>query len=108
MSCATVGIQGMLVEVEADLGAGLPTFSIEGLPDAAVRESRERVLAALRNCGFEFPARKITANLAPPHVRQEGARFGLPIAVALLLASGQLPRSEPLEPGACVGRPALD
>jgi magnesium chelatase family protein len=107
-SCATQGIQGLFVEVEADLGAGLPTFSIVGLPDAAVRESRERVLAALRNCGFEFPARKITVNLAPAHVRKEGARFDLPIAVALLLASGQIPRGPALEDGVFVGELALD
>ncbi len=106
-SCATQGIRGLFVEVEADLGAGLPTFSIVGLPDAAVRESRERVLAALRNCGFEFPARKITVNLAPAHVRKEGARFDLPIAVALLLASGQVPRGA-LEEGVFVGELALD
>ena len=107
-SCATLGIQGLFVEVEADLGAGLPTFSIVGLPDAAVRESRERVLSALRNCGFEFPARKITVNLAPAHVRKEGARFDLPIAVALLLASGQIRRSPSLEEGVFVGELALD
>jgi magnesium chelatase family protein len=107
-SCATVGIEGLFVEVEADLGAGLPTFTIVGLPDAAVRESRERVLAAVRNCGFEFPARKITINLAPAHVRKEGARFDLPIAVALLLASGQIPRGRPVEEGVFVGELALD
>jgi magnesium chelatase family protein len=108
LSCATVGIEGHFVEVEADLGAGLPTFTIVGLPDAAVRESRERVLAAVRNCGFEFPARKITINLAPAHVRKEGARFDLPIAVALLLASGQIPRGRPVEEGIFVGELALD
>jgi len=108
LSCATVGIEGILIEVEADLGAGLPTFTIVGLPDAAVRESRERVLAALRNSGFEFPARKITVNLAPANVRKEGARFDLPIAVALLLASGQIPRGRPLEEGMFVGELALD
>src|SRR5437762_2937420 len=108
LSCTTQGIQGLFIEVEADLGAGLPTFSIVGLPDAAVRESRERVLAALRNCGFEFPARKITVNLAPAHVRKEGARFDLPIAVALLLASGQIPRGPSLETGVFVGELALD
>lgn len=107
-SCATQGIEGLFVEVEADLGAGLPTFSIVGLPDAAVRESRERVLAALRNCGYEFPARKITVNLAPAHVRKEGARFDLPIAVALLLASGQVPRGAALTEGVLVGELALD
>jgi magnesium chelatase family protein len=107
-SCATVGIQGLLVEVEADLGTGLPTFTIVGLPDAAVRESRERVLAAVRNCGYEFPARKITINLAPAHVRKEGARFDLPIAVALLLASGQIPGGAPITEGVFVGELALD
>jgi magnesium chelatase family protein len=107
-SCATIGIEGLFVEVEADLGVGLPTFSIVGLPDAAVRESRERVLAALRNSGFEFPARKITVNLAPAHVRKEGPRFDLPIAVALLLASGQIPRGQPVEEGVFVGELALD
>jgi magnesium chelatase family protein len=108
MSCATVGIEGFLVEVEADLGVGLPTFSIVGLPDAAVRESRERVLAAVRNCGFEFPARKITINLAPAHVRKEGARFDLPIAVALLLASGQVPPVPDIAEGLFVGELALE
>jgi len=107
-SCATVGIEGLLVEVEADLGVGLPTFTIVGLPDAAVRESRERVLAAVRNCGFEFPARKITINLAPAHVRKEGARFDLPIAVALLRASGQIPGGPPVDAGLFVGELALD
>jgi magnesium chelatase family protein len=107
-SCATVGIEGFFVEVEADLGAGLPTFTIVGLPDAAVRESRERVLAAVRNCGYEFPTRKITINLAPAHVRKEGARFDLPIAVALLLASGQIPHGKPVEEGIFVGELALD
>jgi magnesium chelatase family protein len=107
-SCATVGIEGLLVEVEADLGVGLPTFTIVGLPDAAVRESRERVLSAVRNCGFEFPARKITVNLAPAHVRKEGARFDLPIAVALLRASGQIPGGPPVDEGLFVGELALD
>jgi magnesium chelatase family protein len=107
-SCATVGIEGLPVEVEADIGVGLPVFTIVGLPDAAVRESRERVLAAVRNCGFEFPARRITINLAPAHVRKEGARFDLPIAVALLLASGQIPRPPALETALFVGELALD
>jgi magnesium chelatase family protein len=107
-SCATIGIEGLLVEVEADLGVGLPTFTIVGLPDAAVRESRERVLSAVRNCGFEFPARKITVNLAPAHVRKEGARFDLPIAVALLRASGQIPGGPPVDEGLFVGELALD
>jgi len=107
-SCTTVGIDGVFVHVEADLGVGLPSFSIVGLPDAAVRESRERVLAAIRNCGFEFPSRRITINLAPAHVRKEGARFDLPIAAAILLASGQIPRGAPIEEGVLTGELALD
>jgi magnesium chelatase family protein len=107
-SCATRGVEGFLVEVEADLGAGLPVFTIVGLPDAAVRESRERVLAAVRNSGFEFPARRITINLAPAHVRKEGGRFDLPIAVAILLASGQIPGGRPVENGVFVGELGLD
>ena len=108
LSCTTIGIEGVFVAVEADLGTGLPTFTIVGLPDAAVRESRERVLAAIRNSGFEFPARKITINLAPAHVRKEGGRFDLPIAVAVLLASGQLPCGSPIEEGVFLGELALD
>lgn len=108
LSVTTIGIEGVFVAVEADLGTGLPTFTIVGLPDLAVRESRERVLAAIRNSGFEFPARKITINLAPAHVRKEGGRFDLPIAVAVLLASGQLPRGAPIEDGVFLGELALD
>ena len=108
LSCTTIGVEGVFVAVEADLGTGLPTFTIVGLPDLAVRESRERVLAAIRNSGFEFPARKITINLAPAHVRKEGGRFDLPIAVAVLLASGQLPRGAPIEDGVFLGELALD
>ncbi len=107
-TCALVGVEARPVEVEADLGTGLPTFTIVGLPDAAVRESRERVLAAVRNCGYEFPARRITINLAPAHVRKEGAGFDLPIAVALLLASGQIPSGRPLAEGVFVGELGLD
>ncbi|HET9940079.1 MAG TPA: YifB family Mg chelatase-like AAA ATPase [Candidatus Eisenbacteria bacterium] len=106
LSSTTIGIEGVFVAVEADLGTGLPTFTIVGLPDAAVRESRERVLAAIRNSGFEFPAKKITINLAPAHVRKEGGRFDLPIAVAVLLASGQIPRG--IEDGVFLGELALD
>jgi magnesium chelatase family protein len=107
-SCTTIGIEGVFVHVEADLGVGLPSFTIVGLPDAAVRESRERVLSAIRNSGFEFPARRITINLAPAHVRKEGARFDLPIAAAILLASGQIPRGAPIEEGVLTGELALD
>ena len=83
------GLQGHLVEVEADVVAAAPAFSIVGLPDAAVQESRERVRAAIVNSSFEFPSRRITVNLAPADLRKEGPSFDLPIALALLLATGQ-------------------
>ncbi len=85
------GIDGRTVTVETDLANGLPAFSIVGLPDSAVRESTERVRAALKNSGYEFPMRRITVNLAPADVRKEGASFDLAIAVGILLASGQWP-----------------
>lgn len=87
-----LGLRAPLVQVEVNLGAGLPAFSIVGLPAAAVRESRERVRAALVNCGFEFPAGHITVNLAPADLPKEGGRFDLPIALGILLASGQVKR----------------
>ncbi len=87
-----LGLRAPLVQVEVNLGAGLPSFSIVGLPAAAVRESRERVRAALQNCGFEFPAGRITVNLAPADLPKEGGRFDLPIALGILLASGQVRR----------------
>lgn len=90
-SGALVGIEGLPVDVEVDIGSGLPAFNIVGLPDAAVQEARERVRAAIRNAGFEFPLRRITVNLAPADVRKEGPIYDLPIAVAILVASGQVP-----------------
>ena len=85
------GIAARPVRVEAYVHRGLPAFSIVGLPDAAVREARERVRAALVNCGFEFPQRRITVNLAPASLRKAGPALDLAIAAALLAASGQLP-----------------
>jgi magnesium chelatase family protein len=89
-TAATVGLQGVLVEVEVDISAGLPAFNIVGLPDAAVQEARERVRAAIRNSGFEFPQRRITVNLAPGDLRKEGPAYDLPIALGILAASGQV------------------
>jgi len=86
---ALSGLQGHPVEVEADVVAAAPAFSIVGLPDAAVQESRERVRAAIVNSSFEFPSRRITVNLAPADLRKEGPSFDLPIALAFLLATGQ-------------------
>jgi len=85
-----LGLQAPLVQVEVHVASGLPIFSIVGLPAAAVRESRERVRAALINCGFELPAGRITVNLSPAELPKEGGRFDLPIALGVLIASGQL------------------
>ncbi len=97
-----VGLEAPLVHVEVNLGSGLPLFVIVGLPEAAVRESKERVRAALENCGFEFPGGRITVNLAPADLPKEGGRFDLAIAVGILLASGQLaPSAEAASGGPC-------
>jgi len=85
------GMEAPLVRVEVDAGSGLPTFSIVGLPETVVRESRDRVRSALANCGFEMPPGRVTVNLAPADLPKEGGRFDLPIAVGVLVASGQLP-----------------
>ena len=89
-SYALMGLEGVPVTVEADISRGLPSYEIVGLPDAAVKESRERVRSAVRNSGFSFPAHKITVNLAPAYVKKEGSAFDLPIAVCLLRSSGEL------------------
>ena len=88
---AILGLEGEIIEVEADVGAGLPAFHVVGLPDAAVQEARERVRSAIRNSGCEFPLRRLTVNLAPADLRKEGPGYDLPIAVAILGASGQIP-----------------
>lgn len=84
------GIDGFMVEVEADLSQGLPGFDVVGLPDAAVRESRDRVRAAMKNAGYTYPVSRITVNLAPADVKKEGSVYDLPLLLALLCASGQL------------------
>jgi magnesium chelatase family protein len=91
LSRAPVGLAAPLVRVEVHLGTGLPAFALVGLPEAVVRESRERVRSAIMNSGFEFPPGRITVNLSPADLPKEGGRFDLPIAVAILAASGQLP-----------------
>lgn len=104
---AVNGIDAVAVDVEVDIHRGLPAFSLVGLPDAAVRESRERVRAAIVNSGFEFPLKRITTNLAPADLRKAGPGFDLAIAVAILLASGQIPTSA-VEDWFLVGELALD
>jgi magnesium chelatase family protein len=102
------GVEGFPVVVELDLAGGLPAFTTVGLPDHAVKESRERVTAAVRNSGFKFPSRRITVNLAPARPRKEGSHYDLPIALALLAASGQAPGGD-WEKGWCfVGELSLD
>jgi magnesium chelatase family protein len=101
------GIAARPVRVEVDVHRGLPAFSVVGLPDTAVREARERVRAALANCGFDFPLRRIVANLAPASLRKAGPGLDLPIAIALLVASGQL-EWERLPRLAMAGELALD
>jgi magnesium chelatase family protein len=101
------GISARPVRVEVDVHRGLPGFAIVGLPDAAVREARERVRAAIVNCGFDFPLRRIVVNLAPASLRKAGPGLDLAIAAALLSASGQLPWEE-LPRLAMVGELALD
>ena len=93
-SRAQLGLHAPLVHVEVHLGAGLPVFQIVGLPAAGVKESKERVRAAITNCGFEFPSGRIIVNLAPADVPKDGGRFDLPIALAMLFASRQLKASE--------------
>ena len=90
LSRAQLGLDAPLVQIEAHLGAGLPGFSIVGLPAPVVRESRERVRSAILNSGYEFPPGRITVNLAPVELSKEGGRYDLPVALALLCASGQL------------------
>jgi magnesium chelatase family protein len=89
-SCAVVGLEGVLIEVEVDIARGLPSMTIVGLPDTAVQESRERVRAAIKNSGLPFPAERVTVNLAPADIRKAGPAYDLPIAIGLLFASEQI------------------
>src|SRR5271156_1275240 len=91
LSRAPLGLAAPQVRVEVHLGSGLPAFALVGLPEAVVRESKERVRSALLTSGFEFPAGRITVNLAPADLPKEGVRFDLPIALGILAASDQLP-----------------
>jgi magnesium chelatase family protein len=91
LSSAVLGIDGYIVEVEVDIAGGLPSFSTVGLPEGAVRESKDRVKAAIKNAGYEFPPRRITVNLAPADIKKEGSAFDLPIALGILSAQGIIP-----------------
>ncbi len=107
-SCAVIGLEGALVEVEIDLSNGLQAFTIVGLPDAAVNESKERVRSAIKNSGCLFPFKRITVNLAPADLRKEGPAYDLPIAIGILIASGQINQDEKIEQCLFLGELSLD
>ncbi|MFA5858259.1 MAG: YifB family Mg chelatase-like AAA ATPase [Elusimicrobiota bacterium] len=102
-----VGIDGCMVKVELDISTGLPSFSIVGLPDTAVKESRDRVTSALRNTGYDFPIKRITVNLAPADIRKAGAAYDLPIAIGILSATEQI-NSSALNDYILIGELSLD
>ncbi|MBE9520666.1 MAG: ATP-dependent protease, partial [Proteobacteria bacterium] len=106
-SSAVVGVNGLPVEVEVDISYGLPSFSTVGLPEGAVRESRERVKAAIKNSGYEFPNRRITVNLAPADVKKEGTGYDLPMALGILAAFETL-RSDIIAGYGVIGELSLD
>jgi magnesium chelatase family protein len=106
-SSSTYGIDAFIVEVETHCEKQIPSFTIVGLPDSAVKESRERVTAAIKNCGFEFPLKKITVNLAPADIKKEGSAFDLPIAIGLL-ASAETISNEFLDETIFLGELSLD
>ena len=107
LSATVVGIDAILVDVEVDIAQGLPQFATVGLPDGAVKESKDRVKAALKNAGYEFPAKRITANLAPADLKKEGAAFDLPISIGILAATGAI-KGERLSRYLLVGELSLD
>src|ERR1700724_2099338 len=107
-SCAVVGLEGALVEVEVDIANGLAAFSIVGLPDTAVNEAKDRVRAAIKNSGCLFPFKRITVNLAPADLRKEGPAYDLPIAIGILLAFDQIPRDEQTDQCLFIGELSLD
>lgn len=106
-SCAVVGLEGVIVEVEVDYTNGLPGVTIVGLPDAAVQESRERVQTAVKNAGLHFPRHRIVVNLSPAAIRKEGPAYDLPIALGVIILAGHLPQ-ESIEGAMFVGELSLD
>ncbi len=107
LSSAVFGIDAYMVEVEVDIALGLPAFATVGLPEGAVKESKDRVKAAIKNCGYEFPARRITVNLAPADIKKEGAAFDLPMAIGILAAT-ELVSKEKLNEYFIIGELSLD
>ncbi len=107
LSSAVIGIEAYVVEVEVDISQGLPAFATVGLPEGAVKESKERVKAAIKNSGYYFPSDRITVNLAPADIKKEGSGFDLPMAVGILAATGLVP-PETFSGLVCLGELALD
>ena len=107
-SCAVIGLEGALIEVEIDLSNGLAGFMIVGLPDTAVNEAKDRVRAAIKNSGCLFPYKRITVNLAPADLRKEGPAYDLPIAIGILMASGQINLDEQVSEYLYLGELSLD
>src|SRR5215212_2224525 len=106
-SCAVIGLEGVIVEVEVDYSNGLPGVTIVGLPDTAVQESRERVQTAVKNAGLNFPRHRVVVNLAPATVRKEGPAYDLPIALGVMILAGFLP-SNSIENTIVIGELSLD
>ena len=107
LSSAVLGIDAYQVEVEVDITSGLPTFTTVGLPETAVKESKERVKSAVNNSGYRFPDDRITVNLAPADIKKEGTGFDLPIALGILAATGVIPQ-ESLSEYLVLGELSLD
>ncbi|QEK12287.1 YifB family Mg chelatase-like AAA ATPase [Crassaminicella thermophila] len=107
LSCILNGLDGSITEVEVDISNGLPALNIVGLPDMAVKESKERVRSAIKNSGLEFPMKRITINLAPANTKKEGTHFDLPMALGILQASGQIENTD-IEKFAFIGELSLN
>ncbi|MFA7162724.1 MAG: magnesium chelatase domain-containing protein, partial [Eubacteriales bacterium] len=97
-STGLFGIKGYIIDIEVDISNGLPSFDIVGLADTAVKESRERVRAAIKNSGFNFPVKRLTVNMAPGDTKKEGSAYDLAIAVGILMATGQIEKDNSLDP----------
>ena len=106
-SCAVIGLEGVIVEIEVDIGRGLPGMTIVGLPDAAVQESRERVQSAIKNAGLPFPRKRVLVNMAPADVRKEGPVYDLPIALGVLVMQGLI-EQESVQDALVIGELSLD
>ncbi len=106
-SMSLIGLNGYLIDVQVDVSAGIPSWDVVGLPDISVKESKERVRTAIKNAGFNMQSRKITINLAPADIKKEGSFFDLPIAVGILVCSGNI-KQESIEDTVFIGELSLD